>query len=66
MQTSMKLTCIFSHNLLKIINVVTTCGIAIKLSSDIFQGSNVYKLSENYIQIVCPFPLLLLEWTPFC
>jgi hypothetical protein len=50
-------------------NIVTTCNdfrFAIKLSSDFLRGSNIYKLSENYIQIICPFLLLLLERVPFC
>jgi len=29
--------------------------IAIELSSDFLQGSNIYKLWENYIQVCCPF-----------
>jgi hypothetical protein len=28
---------------------------AIKLSSDFLQDSNIYKLSENQTQILCPF-----------
>ena len=45
------------HNLLQILMLEQHVNLlfAIKLSSDFVQGSNIYKLRENYTQIHCSF-----------
>ena len=55
----------FNENNIICIQCCKNLLFVIKLSSEFLHGSNIYKLSENYTQFLCLFPLLLLEREPF-
>ena len=59
---------IFSPYSVYNLNVVTTCECFIynkKNSSDILQGSNIYKFDDNHTQNLCSFPCSWMAREPF-